>query len=83
MISTFAEKMKATELLKIGSSLLSIMSENNIMRDDYKYLNAYESFLNMRNNRVKYRSAIKMLSSELNISERTLERIFKRLSKNI
>ena len=81
--STFAEKMKATELLKIGTSLLSIMSDNNIMRDDYKYLNAYESFLNMRNNRIKYRSAIKMLSSELNISERTLERIFKRLSKNV
>lgn len=72
--------MKVTELLKIGTSMLYIMSQNGIMRDDYQYLQAYEDFLNMRENRVKYRVAIKILADENNISERTLERIFKRLS---
>jgi len=75
--------MKALELLRIGATMLSVMSENDIMRDDYKYLNAYDSFLNMRRNRVKYRSAIKMLAEENNVGERTLERIFKRLAKEV
>lgn len=81
--STFVQKMKATELLRIGTQILSLMSKNDIMRDDYKYLDVFESFRNMRSNRVKYRSAIKMLADENNVSERTLERIFKRLSKDI
>ena len=75
--------MKATELLQIGKQLLSIMSDNNLMRDDYKYLETFDAFLNMRKNRIKYRSAIKMLADEHHISERTLERIFKRLSKEV
>ena len=73
--------MNTIELLEIGKSILSIMSKNNIKRDDFKYIDAYNSFLNMRKNKIKYRSAIHMLSEENNISERTLERIFKRLSK--
>lgn len=73
--------MRVTELLKVGAQLLEIMSENNIMRDDYRYLKSYEEFRNMRANRVKYRVAIRELARENNISERTLERIFKRLSR--
>lgn len=72
--------MRVTELLRIGERVLEIMSRNNIMRDDFKYLKAYEEFQNMRYNKVKYRSAIKMLADEYNVSERTLERIFSRLS---
>ena len=72
--------MKATELLMVGRPLLSLMAKNGIMRDDYKYLKAYEEYQNMRHNRVKYRSAIRMLAEENNVSESTLERIFRRLS---
>ena len=81
MIFTFVEKMKVTELLKIASPILSAMERNDIMRNDYRYLQTYEEFLNMRSHNVKYKSAIKMLAEEHHISERTLERIFKRLSK--
>lgn len=73
--------MKVTELLKIGTSMLYIMSQNGIMRDDYQYLQAYEDFLQMRKNRVKYRVAIKLLAEDHNVSERTMERIIKRLSQ--
>ena len=75
--------MKATELLSIGRQLLSVMSLNGIMLDDYKYVDTYHAFLNMRRNKVKYRSAIRMLAQEHGISERTLERVFKRLGKEI
>ena len=74
--------MRVTELLRIGERILETMSRNNIMRDDFKYLKAYDEFQNMRYNKVKYRSAIRMLAEEYAVSERTLERIFKRLSKD-
>ena len=75
--------MRVTELLRIGERILEIMSRNNIMRDDFKYLKAYEEFQNMRYNKVKYREAIRMLAEENSISRRTLERIFRRLSQEI
>ena len=66
----------------MGERILEVMSRNNIMRDDFKYLKVYDEFQNMRKNKVKYRSAIKMLAEENNISERTLERIFERLTRD-
>lgn len=72
--------MKVTELLEIGRLILAVMSRNGIRLDDYRYLKAYEEFRNMRYNRVKYREAIRMLAEENGISQRTLERIFRRLS---
>ena len=75
--------MKVAKLVKIGTEMLKLLSENGIRIDDYQYVDAYEDFLNMRENRVKYRSAIKMLADEKHISERTLERIFKRLSRSV
>ena len=67
--------------MKIGTEMLKLMSENDIDRDDYVYIKAYEDFLMMRSNRIKYRNAIRMLAEENKVSERTLERAFKRLSK--
>ena len=75
--------MTVTELLEIGAQLLEIMSENNIKRDDYRYLKAYEEFRNMRSNRVKYRTAIRELAEENNVSERTLERVFRRFQMEL
>lgn len=73
--------MKVVELLKIGSEMLKMLSENGIRIGDYRYIEAYSDFLNLRKNRVKYRTAIKMLADEKHISQRTLERVFKRLSR--
>ncbi len=63
--------------------MLKLLSENDIKIDDYRYVDVYEAFVNMRNNKVKYRSAIKILADEKHISERTLERVFKRFSRII
>lgn len=73
--------MKTHEILSIHEKLLKTMSDNGIKLEDYKYIQAYDSFINMRGNKVKYRTAIEMLSRENHVSERTLERVIKRLSK--
>lgn len=75
--------MKIAKLVKISMDMLKLMSEYGIKIDDWKYVNAYYDFLNMRDNRVKYRAAIDTLAKEIHISPRTLERVFKRLSKSI
>lgn len=73
--------MKAVKLVQISTEMLKVLSENGIRIDDYKYVEVYNNYLNMRTNKVKHRVAITLLAEENHISERTLERIFKRLSK--
>ena len=73
--------MKMAKFVKISIGILKVMSENGIKIDDWQYVDVYEDFLNMRANKVKYRAAIKMLADEKHISQRTLERVFKRLSR--
>ena len=59
------------------------MRKTKLLNIDYMYVDAYESFLNMRENKVKYSLAIHLIAEEYNISERTLARVFKRLSGNV
>jgi hypothetical protein len=73
--------MRISKLIKISIGMLKLLSENGIRIDDWQYVDVYEDFLNMRKNKVKYRVAIKMLADEKHISQRTLERAFKRLSR--
>lgn len=73
--------MKMIELLRISTEALKLMSENGIYVDDYKYIDTYEQFLRMRMFGIKYRAAIAILAEERGIGERTLQRAFKRLSK--
>lgn len=71
--------MKVVELLKIGGELLKVMSQNDVMRDDYRYVGLYEEYQMMRDNGMKHIVAIKMLSEDYCISPRTVERVIKRL----
>ncbi len=71
--------MKVVELLKISTHVLSLMNQNGLFLDDYKYVKAYEEYLCMRGYHVKHIAAITELAEELGVSTRTLERAFKRL----
>ena len=71
--------MKVVELLKIGSELLKLMSRHDVLRDDWRWVSLYEEYHNLRSNGVKHVSAINMLSETYHVSERTVERIIKRL----
>lgn len=74
--------MKVVELLKLGAETLKTMSRNGIFVDDWKYVEAYEQFLRMRELGVKYDSAIIEIANERHISKRTLQRAFNRLKKD-
>lgn len=73
--------MKVIELLKLGAETLKTMSRNGIFVDDWKYVEAYEHFQRMRELGVKYDIAITEVSSSLRVTRRTLQRAFKRLSR--
>ena len=74
--------MKVYEMLKLGSETLKTMSQNGIFLNDYVYVEAYEQFRHMRSLGVKYEKALLELSYELKIAKRTLQRAFKRLSRD-
>ena len=73
--------MKVYELLKFGAETLKTMSRNGIYLNDYKYLEAYEQYRHMRCVGVKYEAAVTELAWRFHIAKRTLQRAFKRLSK--
>ena len=73
--------MKVVELLKLFAEMLKKMSRNGIYIDDWKYVEAYEHFQRMRELGVKYDTAIREAANGIHVTRRTLQRAFKRLSK--
>lgn len=73
--------MKVYEMLKLGTETLKTMSHNGILLNDYLYVDAYEQFKHMRSLGVKYDNALSDLAKERHIAKCTLQRAFKRLSK--
>ena len=73
--------MKVYEMLKLVTEALKTMSRNGIFRDDYLYVEAYEQYRRMRSLGVKYDNALDELARERMIAKRTLQRAFKRLSR--
>ena len=73
--------MKLIELLKLCKNLLKFMSENDLKAEDYKYVSMYEKYVDMRNNGDKVDYILLCLSNEYKLSESTIKRIIRRLSK--
>jgi len=67
--------MKVVELLKIGSEMLKLLSRHGVYLDDWRYVEAFEQYKHMRKLGVKQREAVRMLSEEIRVSRRTLERL--------
>ena len=67
--------MKVYELLKIGGELLKVMTQNDVLRDDWRFVRLYEEYKVMRENNMKHAAAIQMLSEDYCISTRTVERV--------
>jgi hypothetical protein len=73
--------MEMAEIVKIGRELLKLMSENDVKRDDYRFVKMYHEYLNMRQSGIKYRSVIQMLSDEYHTSKASIERAIRRLGR--
>ena len=74
--------MKVYEMLKLGGEMLKLMSENEVNRDDWRFVPMYEEFRVMRHNGMKYREAVRMLAEDYHISRATVERAIKRLERD-
>ncbi len=75
--------MKATEILKIGHEILKLMSEFDLRIGDYRFLDMKEDYDRMKkaDEKVEYIHAV--LSDKYNVSESTVKRILRRLSKEV
>lgn len=74
--------MKVVEILKMVRPALKMLSENEVPRDDWRFVELYDTFQNMRNAGVKYREAVKELANDYKVSRATVERIIHRLGTN-
>ena len=75
--------MEVAEIVRIGREMLKLMSENDVKLNDWKHLKMYEEYKRMRQNGVKYRYAITELAETYGISRANVERIVRRLGKDV
>ena len=75
--------MKAIEILKLGKELLKAMSQLDLRLDDYQYINLKADYDRMRGNAEKVDYILATLSDKYHISESTVKRIIRRLSKEV
>lgn len=71
--------MKKVELLKILREGLKMLSDCEVMRDDYKYIGMYEEFQHMRSMGLKYREVVRQLAEDYHLGRATVERVIRRL----
>ena len=75
--------MKAVEMLRIGREMLKVMSRNDIARDDWQYVSMYEEFMHRRTMRQGVKRIVRDLAEQYGVSVRTVERVRKRLGKDV
>lgn len=75
--------MKAIEFLKIGRELLKVMSNLGLRRDDYQHIELYEEYVIMRAEGEKVDYILCYLSDKYKLSESTVKRVVKRLSREV
>ena len=75
--------MRIVEFIKIGRELLKIMSKYDVKLDDWMYVDMYEEYKEMRAKGFKYKFVIMQLSLTHSISKSKVERIIRRLDKDV
>ena len=75
--------MKATEILRIGRELLKVMSEFDLRVNDYEYIGMLAEYNEMRRNGDKVDFILAVLADRYKVSESTVKRIVRRLSREV
>lgn len=70
-------------LLKINANQLKMMSDSDLSVDDYRYLELYEKYTEMRRDGLKVAFILCSLAADYHISESSVKRIIKRLSQQV
>lgn len=75
--------MDGYKLVKINAFSLKIMSEYGLRAEDWRYLDAYGRFLDMRRGGEKYDYAVARMAAELGISVSGAKRVIRRFSRAV
>lgn len=75
--------MEIAKFVEIDQELLKLLSENDVKIGDWKYIKLYEEYKCMRQKSIKYRYAVAHLAATHNMSRAKVERIIRRLSKDV
>lgn len=75
--------MEIAKFIEIGSELLKLMSEYDVRVEDWKNLRMYDEYKALRKSGAKYRSVIIELSERYKTSQSNVERIVRRLKKEV
>lgn len=75
--------MEMAKIVGMGREMLKVMSENDVRIDDWKHLQLYEEFCCMRGNGFKYRYVVEYLAKVYETSKASVERIVRRLRKDV
>ena len=62
---------------------LKMMSESGIKTEDWQHVKMYEEYLTMRGNCEKFRYIIAHLAEKYHMSESSIKRVVKRLSREV
>ncbi|UKK52146.1 hypothetical protein L6472_06080 [Prevotella sp. E13-17] len=60
-----------------------MLSENEICRDDWRFVTMYEEYLRMRSHGMKYAEAVRILAEDYSVGRATIERAVSRLGKEL
>jgi Mn-dependent DtxR family transcriptional regulator len=75
--------MEALDFLRLVEKMLKKMSDCDLRIDDYKHIEMYEEYARMRQNGEKVDYILRFLSDKHKLSESTIKRIVRRLSKKV
>jgi Mor family transcriptional regulator len=75
--------MKVVDLVKISKEALKMMSNSGIKTEDWRHIEMYEEYEDMRKNCEKFRYIMAYLSEKYRLSESSVRRIIKRLSADV
>lgn len=71
--------MKRYEALKLVGGTLKMLSDFEVVLDDWRFVPMYEEFRTMRKHGVKYRECVREMAKDYQVSRATVERAIKRL----
>lgn len=75
--------MKVVEFVKIGKDFLKLMSSFDLRCNDFKHIEMYDEYMSMRDKGEKVDYILTVLSEKYKISESTIKRVVRRLSKEV
>jgi len=75
--------MKVADLLKINRFSFEMMSKLDIKHKDWKFLELYQDYECLRQAKEKYSYIMAVLAEKYRISESTVKRVIKRLSREV